>query len=245
MLLNERKLKGMRLSSSSTVSFLISLGIAPRRPASRPFETIPRLSRLAFSSRQPKRLVLFQLMVVVFFIVPVNGETRTLLSRIDRDVFDALYDAPPQRQPLGSIMEGVAEAGDYRTILGLSIVFMAYGGEKHRETGRLLASTYGVSALAVFGGKQVSRRTRPLDKELGDSSFPSGHTAYAFACATILGSQYPKLRIPLYIVAGLVGLSRVYLGRHYPSDVIGGAAIGTIGGMLVLRYKSTLLSWEF
>lgn len=58
-------------------------------------------------------------------------------------------------------------------------------------------------------------------------SFPSGHTAAAFLFACLVANFYPALTIPLYIWASLVGISRVLLGVHYPSDTIAGAILGT------------------
>lgn len=63
-------------------------------------------------------------------------------------------------------------------------------------------------------------------------SFPSGHTTVSFAVAYAIGAEYPRLRPLLYALASLVGLSRVYLGAHYPSDVAGGAILGIIVGYL-------------
>ena len=159
--------------------------------------------------------------------------------------FDAIYDAPPQRQPLGSAMEVVTDFGDPKTMMGLSMLLMAYGNDKSRETGKLMSSAFVGGGLAVLGLKQAVRRKRPLEDELGDPSFPSGHTSIAFSMATLLGHQYPRWRIPLYVGAGLVGLSRIYLGRHYASDVLMGAAVGTISGTVVWRNRITLLSWKF
>ncbi len=69
------------------------------------------------------------------------------------------------------------------------------------------------------------------------NSFPSGHTAVSFALAAVLSKRFPRLMAPLYIVATLVGASRVYLGSHYPSDVVAGALLGLAIGWLVDNLK--------
>ena len=142
-------------------------------------------------------------------------------------------------------MEGITEFGHYRAVMGLSILLMAYGDESSQETGRLLSSAFLGTGLVTFGMKRLIGRKRPLDETLGNPSFPSGHTSLAFSSATILGYRYPKWRVPLYIGAGLVGFSRIYLGRHYASDVVVGAALGTAVGMLVWHKRVELLRWEF
>ena len=185
--------------------------------------------------------------VLFFCFISVVGyaDDDNFLVRLDQDIFDAIYDAPPQSEPLGTTMEIGTYLGDGRTMLGVSLLLMAYGGDEHRDTGRLLTSTFISTGVIVWGMKEIIGRKRPLDDVVGNPAFPSGHTAYAFAGATLLGNRYPKLRIPLYIGAGLVGLTRIYLGRHYVSDVIAGAAVGTITGTLVSRHRATLLEWRF
>ena len=187
------------------------------------------------------------LCALLFCLISVTGyaDEGNFLARLDRDIFDAIYDAPPQSEPLGTIMEVGTYFGDGRTMLGVSLLLMAYGGDENRETGRLMTSTFISTGVIVWGMKEIIGRKRPLDEVVGNPAFPSGHTAYAFAGATLLGVRYPKLRIPLYIGAGLVGVTRIYLGRHYASDVIAGAAVGTITGALVSRHRGTLLSWRF
>ena len=189
----------------------------------------------------------FPLWALFFCLISVTGyaDEGNFLARLDQDIFDAIYDAPPQSEPLGTIMEVGTYFGDSRTMLGVSLLLMAYGGDENRETGRLLTSTFISTGVIVWGMKEIIGRKRPLDEVVGNPAFPSGHTAYAFAGATLLAARYPKLRIPLYLGAGLVGLTRIYLGRHYASDVIAGAAVGTITGTLVSRHRGMLLSWRF
>ncbi len=78
-------------------------------------------------------------------------------------------------------------------------------------------------------------------------SFPSGHTAAAFAAASAVTSELaarrPALRwsagVPLYLGAAAAGWSRMYENRHWASDVVGGAAIGTVAGTAVARWHRT------
>ncbi|MBA2384586.1 MAG: phosphatase PAP2 family protein [Actinobacteria bacterium] len=66
----------------------------------------------------------------------------------------------------------------------------------------------------------------PLVRLPGTHSFPSGHATVSFACATVLALAVPRLRYPLYALAALISWSRVYVGVHYPLDVLAGAVLG-------------------
>ena len=80
-------------------------------------------------------------------------------------------------------------------------------------------------------------RVHTLIAEPHSYSFPSGHTASSLACAVVLCSLAPRLRVPLYVLAALIGLSRVYVGVHYPLDVLGGALWGFVVGTAILSLE--------
>ncbi|MDP4226344.1 MAG: phosphatase PAP2 family protein [Bacteroidota bacterium] len=113
--------------------------------------------------------------------------------------------------------------------------------DKGLVTGAALAISGTISIIMKYG----INRTRPFVKypdlenltAPSDPSFPSGHTSAAFATATALSLAYPKwyVIVPAYSWAGLVGYSRMDMGVHYPSDVLG----GIITGM-----GSAYLSWK-
>jgi len=72
----------------------------------------------------------------------------------------------------------------------------------------------------------VTPEIHPLVALPDNGAMPSGHAAGAFAAAVAVGLVHPRLRWPLLALAGLVALSRVWLGVHYLTDVIVGAALG-------------------
>lgn len=80
--------------------------------------------------------------------------------------------------------------------------------------------------------------SRPVPEPLLEApstfSFPSGHATVAFAAATVLALAVPRLRWPLYALAALIAFSRVYVGVHYPGDVLAGALLG-VGIATALR----------
>jgi len=97
----------------------------------------------------------------------------------------------------------------------------------------------GLGELASDALKAAIPRSRPhLDPLVAvphSHSFPSGHATVSFACATVLAASVPRLRVPLYLLAAAVAWSRVYVGVHYPLDVLAGAALGLALGRLALR----------
>ena len=109
-----------------------------------------------------------------------------------------------------------------------------------------------VISAAIFSNilKYIINRPRPfvtypyIEKLTsgGNPSLPSGHTSSAFVLATSISLAYPKwyVIIPAYTWAGAVGYSRMYLGVHYPSDVLLGAIIGAVSAYLCYKGQQLL-----
>ena len=119
---------------------------------------------------------------------------------------------------------------------------------KQRKILRCLILLYAIQSAVIYGLKFLIQRPRPLlflgtisklsqgKGEILDPSFPSAHATFSFMMATLLGLWFPRYRIVLFIVAGFIGWTRIYLGLHYPTDVIAGALLGYGITKLFLKY---------
>jgi len=109
----------------------------------------------------------------------------------------------------------------------------------------LVVAAYFASAALSDVIKLSVERARPVDDPLVQAptthSFPSGHAMTGFACAATL-AQFVDRRgaVVLYVLAAGIAYSRVYVGVHYPLDVLGGAALGLIVAT-ALRLLPTIL----
>ena len=115
-----------------------------------------------------------------------------------------------------------------------------------KTTLAVLPALYLATSTVEVPIKKYFRRRRPfisivraivVGRKPGSYSFPSGHSAAAFAGATLLQSCYPHGRRLFFVIALLVAFSRVYLGAHYPGDVFSGSLAGIA---LAKVYRSLL-----
>jgi membrane-associated phospholipid phosphatase len=98
-----------------------------------------------------------------------------------------------------------------------------------------VAAADGIANLIkVAVGENRPSEPHPLVAIPHSHSFPSGHTATAFAAATVLSSLVPRAAVAFFVLAAAIGYSRLYVGVHWPLDVLGGAVIGAATALLLL-----------
>lgn len=159
------------------------------------------------------------------------------IERLDVACYAAIASTPTPR--LDRAMSRLSRAADYSRLSFTAAAGMALlGGARGRR-----AAVAGVAAIAVTSTvvnaavKPLARRRRP-DRVFHEvpiarhvpmpssQSFPSGHSAAAFAFAGGAGGVLPAASLPLHALAGAVAYSRVHTGVHYPLDAIAGSVLG-------------------
>ncbi len=185
------------------------------------------------------RLIIYLLLIISITILP----EEVLSNNIDEKVFNYIHN-DMENKVLDSTMPVVQRMGDPKIYLAVCAMLCGFGNERMFETGKLASAGFLETGVLVYALKTLVGRSRP-NNSLEKDSFPSGHSAFAFTMAMIAGKQYPDLKIPLYILATGTSFARIYLGRHYPSDVIVGSIIGMLVGLQMNHYKSTILNLSF
>lgn len=141
----------------------------------------------------------------------------------------------------------VAVAGKGEVIAGVFLLVWVIGWKLKREVLKKLSLRALFALLGAAACTQLLKhligRPRPryahadefaLGPSLGSGfdSFPSGHAINAFGAAAVVAWFVPAFRVPAYMIAGIVGLSRIVRGSHFPTDVFAGAVLGILVGSL-------------
>jgi membrane-associated phospholipid phosphatase len=146
------------------------------------------------------------------------------------------------------LMLAVTQLGNFIFAIILTMIIFLAGD---RTVAYELVLGTMILGLIVTSMKILIHRTRPFIKlqniriigsRASGQSFPSGHTSQAFFLATLLSHYYGLgvYTLVFYLIAGLVGLTRIYVGMHYPRDVLGGAMVGTVWGLVGVIINSRL-----
>lgn len=126
------------------------------------------------------------------------------------------------------------------------------GKKSDKDAAVMAVSALASAGIMAQGMKYLTGRGRPNMADAGDftgpntakgySSFPSGHTAAAFAVATVMANRHPDQKWLYYGLASAVGIARIRSSAHFPSDVLIGAAVGMYAGNRALEGGPRMLS---
>jgi membrane-associated phospholipid phosphatase len=144
---------------------------------------------------------------------------------------------------IGEPARAVMQLGTRAAML---VIALAVAVTAHRWRGPLaIVLAWGLAWLATNRAKAIIERPRP-DPDLwrdtpGGWGYPSGHTSSAFAVATVVAALLPgRWRWVPFALAAVVGFARMYVGVHYPMDLIGGALIGLAAGLTAIAVLGPL-----
>lgn len=141
------------------------------------------------------------------------------------------------------ISRQISKLGDGPFYVLCGILFVLFGGSLGERMFVIGCIAYSIELPLYWSIKNSIKRDRPFRRYENVSavvvpndtfSFPSGHTAAAFVFATMVSNFFPAFTIPVYLLACMIGLSRVLLGVHYPSDILAGGLLGKISAWIAL-----------
>ena len=167
---------------------------------------------------------------ILLLVVALLGPLEQLDLAAQRAVQDA------RRPELQKPARFLSDIGKSRVVGGLLLAICLIEGAPGVAVARLTLVTLIPVNLAVEGLKRLTYRARPDgEHKRSNASFPSSHAANAFAIAAVLARHWRRAAPALWALAALIAASRVYLNRHFTSDVLVGAAIGILCAWAVYR----------
>ena len=153
--------------------------------------------------------------------------------------------------PVERAMKGLGWSGESGAIWFASALVASASDGRRRGRWLAVAAVAPASIVANYGFKRLINRERPVIEDLpalgyaaSSLSFPSAHATSSVAAATAIGRVAPAARPVAYGLATLICLGRPYLGMHYPSDVLIGAALGWLIGRNVPGLDSPEDVWR-
>jgi membrane-associated phospholipid phosphatase len=164
-------------------------------------------------------------------------------------------------EPLLKFLSFLGLGGTQVVLLAL-LLLMSYAFSKGSVLqGRVKRLIFTGIAAVAFSGllvqaiKHMVGRPRPRLRDLwgiagptfagGFDSFPSGHSTTSFALASVAAFYFPHMRLPVFVAAAAIAVSRILLGSHFPGDVAGGIILGIIAGKLAVRWSEEYLKKRY
>ncbi len=192
--------------------------------------------------------------IVLFFSLTAVSLVWSKGQSIDVWVF-MYFNTNERHTPwLDWTMLGLTQIGNGIFAMMIAFIFFLRGDH-------LLAYEFALGTLTLWLVveliKILIQRTRPYIKlnkirivgsRASGYSFPSGHTSQTFFMATLVTHYFAvnvSISLVLYLIAVLVGITRIYVGMHYPRDVLGGAIFGTGWGLLGVLVNNYILTFMF
>ena len=127
------------------------------------------------------------------------------------------------------------------SVYGLNILGVK-GKHNFKDRTIILGTSYLIMSTSVLSLKSITKVERPDGSAF--NSFPSGHTCASFACAGVYYKAFPgKWGKAAMVLAVLIALSRLYVGVHYPTDVLAGALVGTFSALAALKLEHALVRY--
>lgn len=187
-----------------------------------------------FSDMQPKNKILFLICICGLVSVPARSQQHNW-------EYDLLRSLAEKRTTAGNnFHKGFSKINSTICLAvpaGILIAGLIEKDKTLKENALFITESIVVSSVITWTLKKAVGRERPAVNDpsfpavldLQNNSFPSGHTSEAFSMATSLSMKYPRwyVVVPAFAYAGLSGYSRLYLGVHYPTDVLAGALVGS------------------
>ena len=190
--------------------------------------------------------------ISISLLIIVSFSSTTYSQNIDVDWLSTINHIDAGKG-FNSSMKFISSSAIYLevgSVIGMGVYSLLNQDKQLQETAILTGAAMLVNTAITLTSKYTINRQRPFetypdkivlrDKQSDNysPSFVSGHTSMAFNLATSLSLSFPKweVAVPMYLWASSVAFSRMYLGVHYPSDLLGGIIVGV--GSSYLTFKA-------